>query len=96
MLDEIVENDLPGDLPDGNQFTSGLNVTLKLNDDVVDGFPQGADMTVAFMIPAGMEGESFTILRWDGSDWVEESVSVADGYVTTTTNHTGTFVLVAN
>jgi hypothetical protein len=52
-------------------------------------------MTVAFKVPSGMEGESFSILRWDGSQWVEESVIVEDGYVKATTSNTGTFVLVA-
>jgi hypothetical protein len=96
MLDEVFENGLPGDLPDGGQFVSSLDVTLLQDESAVEPLPVGTNLTVTFMIPVGMEGESFSILRWDGGQWVGESVSVADGYATTTTNHTGTFVLVVN
>jgi hypothetical protein len=42
-----------------------------------------------------MEGKSFSILRWDGGKWVEESATVENGYVKATTSNTGMFILVA-
>ena len=94
MLDAITEDGLPGALPDGNEYASGLNVALMQTGNAVDELPSGTNMTVSFMIPAGMEGETFAILRWDGSSWVEESVSVENGYVKASSSNTGTFVLV--
>jgi len=64
------------------------------NGNTVAPLPAGTSMTVSFMIPAGMKGQTFAILRWDGSKWVEESVSVVNGYVKATSSDTGTFVLV--
>jgi len=96
MLDAVTESDLPGALPEGDEFASGLNVTLKKDGSEVNELPVGTSMTVSFMIPAGMEGETFAIMRWDGSNWVEESVNLENGYVKAATNHTGTFVLVVN
>ena len=94
-LGELPETGLPDSLPDGAQYVSGLVATLIQNGDVILPLPNGASLTVLFKIPGGMEGESFSILRWDGGKWVEESVSVEDGYVKATTSNTGTFVLVA-
>ena len=93
-LGELPETGLPDSLPGGTQYVSGLVATLIQNGDVILPLPNGASLTVLFKIPGGMEGESFSILRWDGGKWVEESVSVEDGYVKATTSNTGTFVLV--
>ena len=94
MLDAITEDELPGALPDGNEYASGLNVALMQAGNAVDKLPSGTDMTVSFTIPAGMEAETFAILHWDGSSWVEESVSVENGYVKAASSNTGAFVLV--
>ena len=94
LLDDVIETGLPGLLPDGSQYVSGLNVTLAQDGNTVEPFPAGTNMAVAFKIPSGMEGETFAILRWDGSNWVEESVSVENGYVKATSSNTGTFALV--
>lgn len=94
LLETVPGEGLPGALPSGAQYVSGLNVTLIQNGNAVAPLPDGTSMTVSFMIPAGMEGQTFTILYWDGSKWVEESVSVESGYVKTATSNPGTFVLV--
>ena len=94
VLDAIPEDGLPDELSNGAQYASGLNVTLLQDGTGVDPLPDGMSMTVAFQIPSGMETESFAILRWDGGSWVEENVSLADGYVMTTSTTTGTFILV--
>ena len=94
MLDTVPEDELPSALPDGDQYASGLNVTLMLDGSTVDELPSGTSMTVSFVISAGMEGETFAILRWDGNSWVEESVSVENGYVKAVSSNTGTFALV--
>jgi hypothetical protein len=94
MLEKVAESGLPGELPDDGQYVSGLKVALAKDGSVVEPLPIGTTMTVAFKVPGGMEGETFAIMRWDGGDWVEESVSVENSYVKTTTVNTGTFVLV--
>ena len=94
VLDAIPEEGLPSELPDSAQYASSLNVTLLQDGNRVNPLPEGTGMTVAFQIPSGMEAETFGILRWDGSSWVEESISLENGYVKTTSRNTGTFVLV--
>jgi hypothetical protein len=93
LLDKVLESGLPEDLPGGNQYVSGLDVTLVQDGVKIELLPNGTGMTVGFMIPSGMEGENFSVLRWDGSQWVEESVTVENGYVMATSSSTGTFVL---
>jgi hypothetical protein len=93
-LGEAPETGLPGSLSDGAQYVSGLVATLIQNGEVILPLPTGASLTVLFKIPSGMEDESFSILRWGGSKWVEESVTVEDGYVKATSSNTGVFVLV--
>jgi len=94
LLDEVPEVDLPGGLPDGGQYVSGLNVVLTQDGDEVEPLPDGTNLMVAFKVPSGMASESFAILHWDRSSWVEESVIIEDGYVKTTSSNTGTYVLV--
>jgi Right handed beta helix region len=94
-LGEVTETELPADLPNSAQFVSGLNVSLTQDGNTVALLPTGASMTVLFTIPGGMEGDSFGILHWDGSKWVEENVIVENGSVKATTSNTGIFVLVA-
>jgi len=94
LLDKIQQSNLPGALPNGAQYVSSLEVTLMQNGKSVTLLPAGMSMTVSFKIPTGMEGQTFAILRWDGSKWVEESVSVVNGFVKATTSNLGTFVLV--
>ena len=93
LLDEVLEAELPSELLGGGQYGSGLNVALLHEGDRVDPLPEVTSMTVGFMVPVGMVGETFTILRWDGGDWVEENVSLENGYVMAVTSYTGTFVL---
>jgi len=94
MLEAIPEDGLPGELPDGTEYISALNVALLHEGDSVDPLPESTSMSVAFKVPAGKQAESFAILRWDGGGWVEENVSLENGYVMATTSHTGTFALV--
>ena len=94
MLDVVSEDGLPGTLLNGVQYVSDLEVTLIHDGNAIDNLPEGTSMSVSFIIPTEMEGENFTILRWVGSSYVEESVSFANGYVTVTVSKPGTFVLV--
>jgi len=93
-LGEASETGLPGSLPDDVQFVSGLVATLVEDGNVVVPLPTGASLGVSFKIPSGMEDATFAILYWDGFKWIEETVSVVDGFVKATSNNTGTFVLV--
>ena len=95
MLGTVAESGLSGALPDGSQYVSGLNVALAQDSSTVEPLPTGTNMTVAFKVPSGMEGETFAILHWNGSNWVEENVIVENGFVKATSSNTGMFVLVA-
>ena len=52
-----------------------------------------AGAQASFDIPAGMVGP-FTVLSWNGTEWVEVASSVVGGKVAFTPTGTGTFVLV--
>ena len=93
-LSKVLEAELPADLPNSAQYVSGLNVNLVQDGNTVALLPAGASMTVLFTIPSGKEGDTFGILHWDGSKWVEESVTLENGSVMATTSNTGIFVLV--
>lgn len=90
------EETLPGTLPDGSTFASGMTLNL-LKDGVVQDKLENGTLTTSFVIPAGMEAADFGILYWDAEagEWVEISpVSVVDGFVTATVDYPGTFILV--
>jgi hypothetical protein len=94
LLDDVPQEGLPEGLPNGSQFVSALSVALTQDGKTIEPLPDGTSMTVAFKIPAGMVGANFSILRWDGSTWMEEGVSLEIGHVKTNSSNTGTFVLV--
>jgi hypothetical protein len=79
----LAAGELPGALPAGFTFVSGMNVTAAAS---------GAQ--VSFDIPAGIVGP-FEVLSWDSTQWVEVASSVVDGKVVFTAPGTGIFVLVS-
>jgi hypothetical protein len=94
-LDDVPGDSLPGELPDGSTFASGLSVNV-----LEDGSPVetiDGTMSVMFPVPEGMEDAEFGIMYWDAeaSAWEEISaVTVAGGFVTATVDFPGTFILV--
>jgi hypothetical protein len=58
--------------------------------------PVNGSIIVSFTVPDNMKNSTLSILYWDGSKWVEVSGHMtADGHFETTTDLTGTFVLVS-
>lgn len=97
-LDQELEETLPGEMPEGNTFTSGMTLVVLLDGDTVETISPNT-LTVQFVIPAGMEGSDFAILAWDAEtgSWVEVGgVTVSGGFVTVTVDYPGTFVLVTS
>jgi hypothetical protein len=107
-LTSSASNELPGILPDGINFNSGLMTVVSNkgeNQNTVDGF-----IKISFKIPAGTAVSELAILYWDGLKWVEltDGLSLGDGrivalggfvstdglYFETLVNFTGIFVLV--
>lgn len=98
---------LPGALPDGVEYVSGLTAIHS---------PDGSDVAlgglvfVSFVVPADMQGEDFAILYWNGTEWVDLDTAAfddgrivlnggyftSDGYFEAVTNFSGSFVLVKN
>ena len=93
-LSNEFEETLPWELPEGDEFVSGLTLNLLLDGKLVE----SETFTVSFAVPEGMEASDFAVLAWDAetSRWVEVGdVTVSDGFVTVTVDYPGTFVLVA-
>jgi len=72
---------------------------LAVQPEQVDHLPVGWRQSVMLIVVfAQQRAEGFitaaAILHWDGDNWVEESVSIENGYVMATSSLTGTFVLV--
>ncbi len=87
----INDDDLPGELPEGAEFVTGLEGSLENGDSP----PLPGAVVVSFDIPDAMDGEDFTILFWNGSDWEElDGFLTADGYFQAVTDQAGIFVLV--
>jgi hypothetical protein len=97
---------LPGELPKGDQFIAGLDLS----------FPDGSYakgtpglIELAFPIPGGTPEESLVVLFWDGKDWIDLGDAYftdgrmvysggymsANGTFNTLANFTGLFVLVS-
>jgi hypothetical protein len=87
-LGTLTLDKLPGALPDGDTFGSAITTNI-----IKNGTSQTAIhglVTVSFVIPDDMKNAKLAILYWDGSKWVKIS-----GHFETTTDLTGTFVLVS-
>ena len=80
--EQVTLEDLPGALPEDKTFVAGISV-------ITVGSGQ-----VSFDIPADAV-PPFTILFWDGTQWVEIPFTVVDGQVVFTVTQPGVYVLVA-
>ncbi len=104
-LTPLTNDGLPGDLPEGMEYVSGVNTTQS---------PAGSDKALeglviaSFIIPEDLKSSDFAILYWDGSQWVDlkdgkfdDDRKVfnggsfgSDGDFEAITNFSGNFVLV--
>jgi len=80
-------SNLPGPLPNGSTFQSGLNFTTTSS--------LTGSATVSFPVSQFPKGSKFAILYWDGTKWVNLGGSINQaGFFSVDTNLTGVFVLV--
>jgi hypothetical protein len=96
VLTEAHKDSLPGVLPAGSKYVSGLDIALTLNGSVINTLPAGTTSTLSFDVPSGTTGESLVILYWDpaANAWVEKSVTIENGKVILAIDMPGTYVLV--
>ena len=79
---------LPGALDSKFSFVAGMDVKISV--------ALKGDMLVSFLLPAGADPASYSILFWDGAKWVELSGYVsADGMFNVQSNLAGVYVLVS-
>jgi hypothetical protein len=86
---------LPGDLPSGNAFGAGMNLTLRegsLFGPIVDYAPGG--VTVFFEIPEDLLGKSLSVLVWEDGKWVSVPVVIDGNKAYFTASKPGAYVLV--
>ncbi len=96
--------DMPGNLPTGANFVSGLQVGLSTNGGSQISFiDNSAIMLVTFDVPVGATGESLSVLRWSPmlnggqGGWIElEAQITPDGKIQVPVFSGGTFVLIQN
>lgn len=83
----LTEDDLPGDLPEGKTFANAFEATVS------GGIP-GEVTEVFFETPEGFaDGDTLTVLSWNGSEWEEVEAEIADGKVTFKVGESGIFAL---
>jgi hypothetical protein len=77
ILNGVDANSLPGDLPAGFTFVTGLNVAVLDQGELLDPLSTGAGIEMDF--PANGT-DQFAVLFWNNSQWVEitQSLSEAD------------------
>ena len=71
IVNEVAEGDLPGDLPAGSSYVTGLDLAVLNNGQELQTLPAGAGVQLDFPIPAG----EYAVLYWDEATgaWVEVS-----------------------
>jgi hypothetical protein len=95
-LDDIGIDELPGALPDGTSFVTGLDLRLLRQNQTIDELPEGAAVQLDFPLLGDATGQ-FTVLHWNGSEWVELSQQAGGDpnfYQVSVTDKAGIFVLV--
>jgi hypothetical protein len=104
-LNNLANDVLPNALPEGMDYVSGMLATQS---------PDGSDVAldglvvVSFIIPEDLKGSDFSILYWNGTEWLDLDEATfddgkkvfnggyvtEDGYFEALTNFSGNFVLV--
>jgi len=89
---------LPTVMPEGDTYLSGLlTVVLDENGQYLDPLPEGAKITVKFLLPKGLDDDAeLAIMRWDGQAWSDlGGLESEDGlYFQVDATEIGFFVLV--
>ncbi len=91
ILDAVTKQSLPGNLDTGNNFITGITITLLKDNKPVTTLPASASISVSYLKPAT---GSPVVMSWNGSSWGEIASSNSGGRVTISSTDPGTFVLV--
>ena len=69
-LDGVIADGLPGALPDGSTFQSGLTASLDGDSGLL---PEGGSLEVTMAVPEGVDTANLSVLYWDAGAgaWVE-------------------------
>lgn len=73
----MTAGNLPGKLPNGMTFTSGVNVQILNEGQVMQDLPEGAGIQLDFPISA----DQYAVLYWDGSKWIEITQTAGEDQV---------------
>ena len=92
VLEQVLKDDLPGNLGQGNNFVEGISLNLLKDGKAVDALPAGASIQVSYPKPSG----NASILAWTGFSWVERPSSVMDDRVVANLGMPATNVLVTH
>jgi hypothetical protein len=80
VLNEVGADALPGPLPSGYTFVQSLDVDVLGDGQLLEVLPNGAGIEMDFPLPGGTE---FTVLFWNGSQWVEITQSMNESELAT-------------
>jgi parallel beta-helix repeat protein len=65
MIEEVPAEGLPGALPDGETYTTSLEIGLFQNGNPVDVLPAGTSIKIDFLLDAGQVDDPFSVLFWN-------------------------------
>ena len=85
-LGSLTVDKFPGALDTHYSFVSGLHAVVSPS--------LAGTMTVGFVIPSGQQAAAFSILHWDGAQWVDLGGTQSGGLIVVDTTLTGDFILV--
>jgi hypothetical protein len=66
----LTTSNLPGKLPNGFTFVTGLNVQTLSNGQILQALPDGSGIQLDFPTSGGAD-DRFAVLYWNGSAWLE-------------------------
>ena len=88
-IHSVDANGLPGKLPAGYSFVRGLKLNVLTNGQLLQNLPDGSGVQMSFPL-YNQSRDSYAVLYWDGSKWVEVSTQLSiDKIPQTLTINTG-------
>lgn len=94
QLKEVTNDILPGALPTGASYITGMNTDISMAGKAVTVLPVGGKIKLRFPIPAGVDEASLAVLFWNGTAWVEvPGGEMVDGFYEIGINEPGNYVL---
>ncbi len=90
ILNQVQQDGLPGGVGAGNDFSTGLSITLMKNGAVVEVLPTHAEIQVSYPMPANKDA---SILSWNGNAWDELATSEVDARLVASLTIPNTFAV---